>query len=59
MSNLLLISAPGAGKGVVSKYLKEKYNYMHISMGNLLREKAKEDKKICAADDSTIRRWKK
>jgi len=22
-------------------------------------EKAKEDKKICAADDSTIRRWKK
>ena len=46
MSNLLLISAPGAGKGVVSKYLKEKYNYMHISMGNLLREKAKEDKVI-------------
>ena len=26
MSNILLISAPGAGKGVTSKYLKEKYN---------------------------------
>ena len=25
MSNILLISAPGAGKGVTSKYLKEKY----------------------------------
>ena len=24
MGNILLISAPGAGKGVVSKYLKEK-----------------------------------
>lgn len=46
MNSLLLISAPGAGKGVVSKYLKEKYNYMHISMGNLLREIAKEDKSI-------------
>lgn len=46
MSNLLLISAPGAGKGVVSKYLKDKYKYMHISMGNLLREKAKEDSSI-------------
>lgn len=46
MNSLLLISAPGAGKGVVSKYLKEKYNYMHISMGNLLRELAKDDKSI-------------
>lgn len=46
MGSLLLISAPGAGKGVVSKYLKEKYNYMHISMGNLLREIAKDDDSI-------------
>ena len=46
MSNLLLISAPGAGKGVISKYLVDKYNYLHVSMGNLLREKAKTDKSI-------------
>lgn len=46
MNNILLISAPGAGKGVVSKYLKDKYNYMHISMGNLLRELAKENESI-------------
>ena len=26
MSNILLISAPGAGKGVTSEYLKEKYH---------------------------------
>lgn len=46
MGSLLLISAPGAGKGIVSKYLKEKYNYEHVSMGNLLREKAKNDESI-------------
>ncbi len=46
MGSLLLISAPGAGKGVVSKYLSEKYNYKHMSIGNLLRTKAKEDKQI-------------
>lgn len=46
MGSLLLISAPGAGKGVVSKYLKEKYNYYHVSMGNLLRELAKKDESI-------------
>ena len=46
MGNILLISAPGAGKGVVSKYLKEKYNYNYVSMGNLLREEAKTNKTI-------------
>lgn len=46
MSSILLISAPGAGKGVVSKYLKSKYSYKHISMGNLLREEAKNNKFI-------------
>ena len=43
MNSILLISSPGAGKGVISKYLNEKYNYFHISMGNLLRDKAKEN----------------
>lgn len=43
MSNILLISAPGAGKGVTSKYLKEKYNMVHMSIGNLLREESEKD----------------
>ena len=30
MKNLILIAAPGAGKGTLSKDLKEKYNYTHI-----------------------------
>lgn len=43
MINILLISAPGAGKGVTSKYLKEKYNMVHMSIGNLLREESEKN----------------
>lgn len=43
MSNILLISAPGAGKGVTSKYLREKYNMVHMSIGNLLREESEKN----------------
>ena len=43
MSNILLVSAPGAGKGVTSKYLKEKYNMVHMSIGNLLREESEKN----------------
>ncbi len=46
MHSLLLISAPGAGKGMISKYLKQKYNFVLISIGNLLREKSSKDKAI-------------
>ena len=56
MKNLILIAAPGAGKGTLSKDLLEKYNYVHISTGDLLREQvAKGDelgKKIKALMDS-------
>lgn len=43
MSNIFLISAPGAGKGVTSEYLKEKYNMVHMSIGNLLREESEKN----------------
>jgi adenylate kinase len=38
MKNLILIAAPGAGKGTLSKDLLKKYDYVHISTGDLLRE---------------------
>ncbi len=37
MKNIIFIAPPAAGKGTQSKYLKERYNYKHISTGDLLR----------------------
>ena len=36
-SKLLLLGAPGSGKGTLSSLLIEKYNLKHISTGNLFR----------------------
>ena len=36
--NLLLMGAPGAGKGTVSSYLIEAHSMKHISTGDILRE---------------------
>lgn len=46
MSNILLLSAPGAGKGVTSKYLKDKYNLVHMSIGNLIREESEKNPEL-------------
>ena len=35
---IILLGAPGAGKGTVADYLKENYNVVHFSTGNLLRD---------------------
>ena len=38
IKNVVLIAAPGAGKGTLAKQLEELYNRVHISTGDLLRE---------------------
>ena len=37
MKNIVLVAAPAAGKGTLSELLVEKYGYIHISTGDLLR----------------------
>ena len=43
---LLLLGAPGAGKGTVANFLVKKFSLPHIAIGDILREEAKKDKSI-------------
>lgn len=38
MRNIILIAPPAAGKGTISEELVKKYDYKHISTGDILRE---------------------
>ena len=46
MKNIILIAAPAAGKGTLSDLLVKKYDYIHISTGDLLREVSKENTEL-------------
>jgi adenylate kinase len=42
MLNVVLFGPPGSGKGTQAENLKSKYNLVHISTGDLLRQEIKE-----------------
>ena len=44
--NITFISAPAAGKGLISSMLNEKYGFPHVSIGDLLR----------SVDDENVRK---
>jgi len=44
--NLLIMGAPGAGKGTMSKLIKDKYHLVHISTGDMLRQAIAEESEV-------------
>ncbi|GIM50113.1 adenylate kinase [Capnocytophaga stomatis] len=46
MTNLVLFGKPGAGKGTQATFLKDKYNLVHISTGDLFRFNIKNETKL-------------
>ena len=46
MKNIILIAAPAAGKGTLSEMLVDKYGYIHISTGDLLRDASNSDTEL-------------
>jgi len=41
MKNIVIFGAPGSGKGTQSEFIVKKYNYKHISTGDVLRAEIK------------------
>ena len=46
MKNVILIAPPAAGKGTLAKKLVDNLGYVQLSTGDMLRERAKEDKNL-------------
>ena len=42
----IILGPPGSGKGTLAKQIAEKYNLCHISTGELLRERSKQDDEL-------------
>jgi len=54
MTNLVLFGPPGAGKGTQAEILKEKYNLVHISTGDVFRYNIKNATELGALAKSYI-----
>ncbi|RZJ65644.1 MAG: adenylate kinase [Flavobacterium sp.] len=46
MTNIVLFGKPGAGKGTQAEFLKEKYNLVHLSTGDIFRYNMKNDTEL-------------
>lgn len=51
---IILIGAPGSGKGTQSKFIKEHYKLAHISTGDMLREEISQGTELGKKIDSLI-----
>lgn len=58
MKNIILLAPPAAGKGTLSEMLTEKYGYVHISTGDLLRSEIKSNTTLGKKVDGIIKEGK-
>lgn len=56
MFNLILFGAPGVGKGTQAKKLVEKYGWIHLSTGDLLREEIRQKTPLGLEADTIMKR---
>lgn len=54
MKTILIIGPPGAGKGTISKFIKDKYNIKHLSTGDIIREEINKGTEFGKYADSII-----
>jgi adenylate kinase len=54
MLNVIIFGAPGTGKGTQSQNIIEKYNLLHLSTGDILREEIKIESQVGLAAKSYI-----
>lgn len=52
---VVLLGAPGSGKGTIAQHLLDNYNAVHFSTGNLLRNEVKKDTAIGKKVSSILR----
>ena len=55
MKNIIFIAPPASGKGTQSEKLVNKYGYIHISTGDLLREEIKSGSSLGEEIDNSIK----
>jgi len=53
---IVLVGPPGSGKGTFSQYLKENYNYNHISAGDLVRKEIAQKTSIGMEIEEIVKR---
>ena len=46
MKSLIVISTPSGGKGTISDYIEKKYEFAHVSVGDLLRDEVEKNTEI-------------
>ena len=58
--NIILFGPPGAGKGTQAKMLCDKYNLLHLSTGEILRDEIRQNSELGkSVEQKSLDEWTK